>query len=93
MRYAVEHGCSAFDFTIGDEPYKQEWSDTLISLRDFRSALTWRGTGVVLVSTALSRAKRKIKNTPALWRLTTRMRAALGRRGGAAPAAKADDAD
>jgi CelD/BcsL family acetyltransferase involved in cellulose biosynthesis len=93
MRYAIERGCDAFDFTIGDEAYKQEWSDTLIGLRDFRSALTWRGTGVVLVSTALSQAKRTIKTTPALWRLTTRMRAALGRRGDAAPAAKADDAD
>jgi len=93
MRYAVDHGCDAFDFTIGDEAYKQEWSDTLISLRDFRSALTWRGTGVVLVSTALSHAKRTIKNTPVLWRMATRIRAALGRRGNAAPAAKADDAD
>jgi CelD/BcsL family acetyltransferase involved in cellulose biosynthesis len=93
MRYAIEHGCDAFDFTIGDEAYKQEWSDTLISLRDLRSALTWRGTGVVLVSTALSQAKRTIKNTPALWRLATRLRAALGRRGDTAPAAKADDAD
>jgi CelD/BcsL family acetyltransferase involved in cellulose biosynthesis len=93
MRYAIEQGCNAFDFTIGDEAYKQEWSDTPIGLRDVRSALTWRGTGVVLVSTALSQAKRTIKNTPVLWRLATRIRAALGRRGTAAPAAKADDAD
>jgi len=93
MRYATERGCDAFDFTIGDEAYKQEWSDTVIGLRDFRSALTWRGTGVALLSAALSHAKRTIKNTPVLWRLATRLRAVLGRKGSAAPAAKADDAD
>ncbi len=28
MRYAIEHGCNEFDFTIGDEPYKHDWCDT-----------------------------------------------------------------
>jgi CelD/BcsL family acetyltransferase involved in cellulose biosynthesis len=92
MRYAIEHGCDAFDFTIGDEPYKREWCDTVIALRDVRSALSWRGTGLVLVSTGLARAKRTIKQTPLLWNLATKLRAALGRRG-APVAAERDDAD
>src|SRR5581483_7850814 len=32
MRHAIEHGCTEFDFTIGDEPYKRDWSDTELAL-------------------------------------------------------------
>ena len=35
MRYATEHGCKLFDFTIGDEPYKREWCDVEIGLCDY----------------------------------------------------------
>ena len=38
MRYALEHGCTLFDFTIGDEPYKREWCDVEIRLCDYRLA-------------------------------------------------------
>ena len=38
MRYAIEHGCDVFDFTIGDEPYKREWCDAEIKLYDYVSA-------------------------------------------------------
>lgn len=95
MRYAIEHGCEAFDFTIGDEGYKREWSDTAISLHDARLALTWRGRVVALISATLSHAKRTIKQTPLLWSWATRIRAALGRRGTAAPdpAARDDETD
>ena len=91
MRYAIEHGCEAFDFTIGDEGYKREWSDTAISLHDARLALTWRGRVVALFSATLSRAKRTIKQTPLLWSWATRIRAALGRRRAAAPDPAASD--
>ena len=34
LRYSIEHGLKHFDFTIGDERYKREWSDrTLDALR------------------------------------------------------------
>ena len=48
MRYAAEHGCKLFDFTIGDEPYKREWCDVEISR--FVSPASWRGS-LVAVST------------------------------------------
>ncbi len=38
MRYAAEHNCPLFDFTIGDEPYKREWCDIEIGLCDLRRA-------------------------------------------------------
>jgi CelD/BcsL family acetyltransferase involved in cellulose biosynthesis len=95
MRYAIEHGCGEFDFTIGDEGYKRDWSDTEIALYDAHLALTWRGAVVARVSATLSQAKRTIKQTPLLWRLATRLRAAVGRRGNATPepAARDDETD
>ena len=43
MRYAIEHGCKLFDFTIGDEPYKREWCDIEIRLCDYVSPASLRG--------------------------------------------------
>ena len=90
MRYAIERGCDSFDFTIGDEPYKRDWCDTELKLYDHVAAVTPRGW-VVAAPVALARlAKRAIKQSPLLWRLVTRLRAA----GGAArPAGTADAAD
>ncbi len=82
MRYAIEQGCNLFDFTIGDEPYKREWSDTEMALYDHHSAVTWRGWFVSLLTAVLARVKRTIKQTPALWKLFTRLRARLAGRMG-----------
>ena len=79
MRYAIEHGCREFDFTIGDEPYKRDWCDIEIKLYDHRSAATVRGWLAVLPAIAFSRVKRVIKQTPFLWRLFVKTRARLGR--------------
>ena len=46
MRYAIERGCGAFDFTIGDERYKAEWCEGQITLYDPVSAATLRCGGV-----------------------------------------------
>ena len=35
MAHAIRMGLKRFDFTIGDEPYKLEWSDTTLKLHDF----------------------------------------------------------
>ncbi len=32
-----------FDFTVGDEPYKRDWSDTELRLHDYLAAVTLRG--------------------------------------------------
>ncbi len=52
MQHAIERGCTVFDFTIGDEPYKREWADTELGLYDYCAAGTLRGQGVVLAGTA-----------------------------------------
>lgn len=96
MEHAIASGCTVFDFTIGDEPYKLDWSDTLVRLFDYRAAVTAGGALALLPMQAAARAKRFIKQSPVLWKLATRVRTALGRlrkRPGDAADASGSDAD
>lgn len=77
MQRAVDRGFDRFDFTIGDERYKLEWSDTIVKLYDHVAAATARGRPVVFFSQAARQLKRTIKQNPALWHAFRRMRAAL----------------
>jgi len=78
LAYAIGRGLRLFDFTIGDEPYKLEWSDLRLQLYDYSAAATWRGWPASLLSTARRRVKRFIKQTPLLWRAVSRVRSAMG---------------
>jgi CelD/BcsL family acetyltransferase involved in cellulose biosynthesis len=78
MRIAIERGCRIFDFTIGDEPYKRDWSDTELKLYDHISFVSLRGALVAAPLMALRRVKRAIKQTPALWALASKARALAG---------------
>jgi CelD/BcsL family acetyltransferase involved in cellulose biosynthesis len=78
LQYAIENGFRCFDFTIGDERYKLEWSDTSLKLYDHMAAATLRGWPVVFVALVFLRLKRLIKQTPFLWRLFNTLRAAAG---------------
>jgi CelD/BcsL family acetyltransferase involved in cellulose biosynthesis len=78
LRYAIDCGYQRFDFTIGDEPYKRDWSDIEHKLHDHLAAVTIRGRLVVAITTALRRAKRFIKQTPAMWRAFSKARALAG---------------
>jgi CelD/BcsL family acetyltransferase involved in cellulose biosynthesis len=71
-------GLRRFDFTVGDEPYKLEWSDRHIKLGDYAAAATWRGVSAWGRSMVQRRIKRFIKQTPAAWRLVSRVRARIG---------------
>jgi D-aspartate ligase len=78
LAHAIKLGLRRFDFTIGDEPYKDEWSDTSVKLYDHSAATTWRGWPVSAASTARRRLKRFVKQTPAIWKFVSRLRAAVG---------------
>ena len=78
LAHAIKLGLRRFDFTIGDEPYKQEWSDSTLKLYDYSAAATWRGWPASLSSRSRRRIKRFIKQTPAAWRLVSSVRAAVG---------------
>jgi len=75
LRHAIAKGLRRFDFTIGDERYKLEWSDTSIKLYDHVAAATLRGWPVVFASVAFRRLKRLIKQNPVLWRCFNGLRA------------------
>lgn len=86
MQYAISSGCTAFDFTIGDERYKREWTDGVIALHDLRRAVSLRGHIALMPSAVVARAKRIIKQNPALWNFAQKVRSRIGalRGGGAA---------
>jgi CelD/BcsL family acetyltransferase involved in cellulose biosynthesis len=78
MRIAIERGCGVFDFTIGDEPYKRDWSDTELRLHDHISFASLRGALIAAPMMALRRLKRAIKQTPVLWALAGKVRTLAG---------------
>jgi CelD/BcsL family acetyltransferase involved in cellulose biosynthesis len=78
MAYAIQRGLRLFDFTIGDERYKLEWSDLRLKLYDYSAGASWRGHAVSLIAIARRRIKRFIKQTPPLWHLVSRLRSAIG---------------
>jgi CelD/BcsL family acetyltransferase involved in cellulose biosynthesis len=75
--YAVERGLHCFDFTIGDERYKLEWSERSLRLYDLMVPVTARGWPVAALARGRRRLKRAIKQTPVLWTTFSRLRAAL----------------
>jgi CelD/BcsL family acetyltransferase involved in cellulose biosynthesis len=100
MGYAIRRGCTVFDFTIGDEGYKREWADILITLHDHRSAVTFVGALAVAPAAAIAYAKRTIKQNPTLWSWATKVRTCLasfrdkganGPLAGSAPADETED--
>jgi CelD/BcsL family acetyltransferase involved in cellulose biosynthesis len=78
LRHAMERGFGRFDFTIGDEAYKREWSDIELKLYDHLAANTVRGWAVVVTIAAFRKTKRFIKQTPPLWRAFSKARALAG---------------
>jgi D-aspartate ligase len=78
MAHSITLRLQRFDFTIGDEPYKLDWSDTVLKLYDYTATRTWRGLPARWFSSARRRIKRLIKQTPALWTLASHARAAIG---------------
>ena len=78
LTYAIQRGLRLFDFTIGDERYKLEWSDLKLKLYDYSKGATWRGRIAHLLSVVRRSIKRFIKQTPVLWHWASRLRSAIG---------------
>jgi D-aspartate ligase len=78
MAHAIKLKLKNFDFTIGDESYKLEWSDTHSELCDYTAVANWRGRPQRWLSDWRRRAKRFIKQTPWAWRLVSHLRSAIG---------------
>ncbi len=80
LRFAIERGLKRFDFTIGDERYKLEWSDHKLLLHDHVAATSLRGRLMVATVRGRRRVKRLIKQNEVLWSLFGRLRTTFGSR-------------
>jgi CelD/BcsL family acetyltransferase involved in cellulose biosynthesis len=80
MRYAAENNCPVFDFTIGDEPYKREWCPSEVSLCDYVSPASWRGSLAAATTVPFRQLKRWIKRNPTAWAFVRKARSLLGAR-------------
>jgi CelD/BcsL family acetyltransferase involved in cellulose biosynthesis len=79
MQWAIERGCTRFDFTIGDEPYKAEWCDQTWVLGCGTLARTLRGRVGAGIALAQIAAMRQVKRRRGLYALAVRIRTALGK--------------
>ncbi len=79
MSNAIRRGCTTFDFTIGDEPYKRDWGDSCDALYDHVSARTPVGALAGAAYRLRMRLKRMVKENPALWNVFYNSRATVGR--------------
>jgi CelD/BcsL family acetyltransferase involved in cellulose biosynthesis len=80
LRRAVGQGLRRFDFTIGNETYKLDWSDRESPLYDLLVPVTPLGRVIVAAELRFRMAKRAIKRNQRLWEMFRRSRAWLGSR-------------
>ncbi|MBX3447246.1 MAG: GNAT family N-acetyltransferase [Parvibaculaceae bacterium] len=78
MEHAAGTGHQVFDFTIGDESYKDCWCEVEVPLYDYFEPSTLAGWAGIGPRIALLQIKRFVKQTPVLWQGFTRLRAAAG---------------
>jgi CelD/BcsL family acetyltransferase involved in cellulose biosynthesis len=78
LRYAIGQHFKRFDFTIGDEPYKRDWSDVELKLFDHLAATTVQGWMILMGAAGFRRLKRFIKQSPAVWRAFSKARTIAG---------------
>ncbi|MGD2047616.1 MAG: GNAT family N-acetyltransferase [Gemmatimonadota bacterium] len=79
FQWCFEHGVQAFDFTAGDEQYKERWCDRELELYCHFQATSLPGLAPAGVSSAATAVKGVIKRSEVLWPVAERVRSALGR--------------
>ncbi|RWB12519.1 MAG: GNAT family N-acetyltransferase [Mesorhizobium sp.] len=89
IQEACELGFAAYDFSVGDEPYKRLWCDIEVQHFEALAPLTLKGRVLATGLRQGARAKAFIKNNPTVWKLTKMLRRKAA--GQAAPAVVEDD--
>ena len=77
MRHAIEREYNEFDFTIGDEMYKKEWSDLEIRLFDYLQGETAGGRLAAAVGVTARHVQLFVCERPALRRPLSKLRRLL----------------
>jgi CelD/BcsL family acetyltransferase involved in cellulose biosynthesis len=78
FRYALGRDLNEFDFLVGAQRLKQEWSDREIPLFDLVAPATVRGALPAALARLLTAIKRGIKQNRLAWDAFQRLRAAVG---------------
>lgn len=71
---ACASGHAVYDLGVGDEAYKRAWCDTETWQRDTIIGISPRGSLLALQWNGVAAAKRRIKNSPALWSMVKSLR-------------------
>ena len=82
MRWSIDRGIEEFDFTIGDEDFKEHWCEETENLTDSCALLNARGLPFWLTLHAERGAKRVVKASPRLTRFANYVRSRLAARRG-----------
>jgi CelD/BcsL family acetyltransferase involved in cellulose biosynthesis len=77
MQWSFDNNLTLFDFTIGDEAYKDKWCEVSLDLVDAAMPLTSTGNVTSGAFRLWERAKRQIKNDETLWSAAVGVRKAL----------------
>lgn len=73
-----EGNIHTFDFSIGDEAYKDDWCELHFPLFDYKAASSLKGLLALLPLRLAARIKRFLKQSPRAWALTQTIRKRLG---------------
>ncbi len=74
IAWSIARGLSTFDFTKGDEPYKDDWCDITTDLFDVYLGLTIKGRVAAFTHAKTRKARRYIKQSPVLWPWAKKLR-------------------
>ncbi len=77
MQWSFENRIARFDFTIGDEAYKDNWCEVPMELVDAATALTPAGTVTSTGLRLFQGAKRAVKTNETMWSAVVGARKAL----------------
>jgi CelD/BcsL family acetyltransferase involved in cellulose biosynthesis len=72
VEWCFGRGIAIFDFTIGDEAYKSEWTDRTMALYDIEKARTLKGWILVVLRLSLVHVRERIKARPRLFAIARR---------------------
>ena len=74
LERSFDEGLKVFDFTIGDESYKDRWCETTLNLWNSIRATSSKGAFFGRLYETTERIKREIKGNPAYWDKAVRIR-------------------
>ncbi len=77
LEWCIQNNVEIYDFTAGDEPYKDHWCDKELRLYDFYHYNTNIGMVYITIFKTLRILKRKIKHSPLLWQISKWIRSKL----------------